>query len=281
VNPLVVSWLTGPDGLGTRLRIIRERAGLSGKELAERAGWDSPRVSKLELGRQTPTAHDIRLYVEECGAEPKLLDELLGLLGEVRVQRFSFVQRGKRGQVAIQQSHNELVAGASTLRHFGTVYVPGVLQVPDYIRRVLVESRRLHDLEVDDVEDALAERLQRQQTLYDRSKRFQLLLGESVLRWLLVPPDVMRAQLDRLLTAIGLPNVEIGVLPFGVELEWTPQQSFWIFDDVAVVEGFVGETAYEGAEAKQFLRAMELLWDQAAIGDDARRLILAAAEALP
>lgn len=280
MNPVVTSWLTGPDGLGTRLRAIRDRAGLSGKDLAERAGWDSPRVSKLELGRQVPTAEDLRVYVDACGV-PDQLDDLLGLLGEVRSQRFSFAQRGRRGQVEVQRTYSDLVAGATTIRHFGLVYMPGLLQVPDYIRRVLLESRRLHDIEVDDVEASVVERLQRQQLLYDRSKHFQLLIGESVLRWLLVPPSVMRAQLDRLHTVIGLPNVEIGVLPFGVELEWTPQQAFWLFGDVAIVEGFVGETLYEGDEAGQFSKVMDLLWAQAAVGDEARQLIHRAVDALP
>jgi transcriptional regulator with XRE-family HTH domain len=281
VNPLIVSWLTGPDGLGTRLRAVRDRAGIAGKDLAESAGWDPPRVSKLELGKQMPTADDVRTYVALCGGSPELLAELLDLQVQAQTEKLTFRQRSAHGQAPTQRTYNELVAASKVVRHFETVFVPGLIQVPDYARRVFVEQRQLHDLEVDDVEAAVAERLQRQQFVYDSAKRFEFLLAEPVLRWLVAPAPVMRAQLDRLLAAIGLANVEIGVVPLGVELTWTPQHSFQMYDDVAVVETFLGEVTYEGAAAGQFARAMELLWSEAVTGDDARRLILAAAEALP
>jgi transcriptional regulator with XRE-family HTH domain len=281
VNPLIVSWLTGPDGLGTRLRISRDLAGITGKDLAEAAGWDPPRVSKLELGRQLPTADDVRTYMRLCDGSPELLAELLDLQYQAQTEKLTFRERGANGQAQTQRTYNELVAASKTVRHFETVYVPGLLQVPDYARSVFAEQRRLHGLDVDDVDDAVAERLQRQQFVYDTSKRFEFLLAEPVLRWLIVPPTVLRAQLDRLLAAIGLPNVEIGIVPLGVQLEWTPQHSFQMYDDTAVIETFIGEVTYDGAEAGQLARAMQLMWSQAAAGEDARRLILAAIEALP
>lgn len=280
MNPLIVSWLTGPEGLGTRLRGLRDRAGVSGKDLAARAGWDAPRVSKLELGKQLPTADDIRAYVEVCEA-PELLDELLALQEEARTQRFTFKQRALHGQAAVQKSYTDLVRDSKLVRHFETVYIPGLLQVPDYARHVLEEQIRLHGHQVDDVDAAVADRLQRQQFLYDSGKRFEFILCEPVLRWLIVPAGVMHAQLDRLHAAMGMPNVQVGIVPLGVELEWTPQHSFQTYDDTAVSETFIGEVTYEGAEALEFARVMSLLWSEAVKGEEARRLIVAATNALP
>jgi hypothetical protein len=90
---------------------------------------------------------------------------------------------------------------------FETVCVPGLLQTPGYDRRVLTEMVELHDLDISDVDAAVASRIQRQQLLYDTSKRFEFLLAGPVLRWLPCPPDVMRGQLDRLPTVVGLPNM--------------------------------------------------------------------------
>lgn len=280
MNPMITSWLTSPDGLSTRLRTLRDDAGLTGKDLADAAGWDPPRVSKLELGKQLPTESDVRRYVDLCGAAAHL-DELLKLQLQAQSLKLTFKQRMANGQATVQRSYNDLVANSTVIREFDTAYVPGLLQVPDYARRVLAESHRLHELEIDDVEAAVGERMQRQRLLYDPSKRFEFLLAESVLRWLIVPPAAMRAQLDRLLGAIGLPNIKIGVLPFGVELKWTPQHSFQTYDDLALVETFFDEVAYEGADGAQFSRVMSLMWEEALSGDDARRLIVAAMSALP
>ncbi len=43
-----------PTGFGSRLRVLREAAGLSQRELAERAGCNQFTVAKLERGLQEP-----------------------------------------------------------------------------------------------------------------------------------------------------------------------------------------------------------------------------------
>jgi hypothetical protein len=96
----------------------------------------------------------------------------------------------RRGQVAVQDNYNQLVAESQVNRHFETVYVPGLLQTPDYARRILTEMVELRDLNMSDVDAAVASRMQRQQLLYDTSKRFEFLLAEPVLRWLLCPPTL-------------------------------------------------------------------------------------------
>jgi Domain of unknown function (DUF5753) len=62
--------------------------------------------------------------------------------------------------------------------------------------------------------------------------QFELLLAEPVLRWLPCPTEVIRAQLDRLQTVIGLPNARLGVVPLGGQLDTMPQNSFVLYDDV-------------------------------------------------
>jgi len=158
--------------------------------------------------------------------------------------------------------------------------VPGLLQTAEYARHVLGEMVELHDLEVRDVDAAVATRMQRQQMLYDQSKRFEFLMAEPVLRWLLCPAGAMRGQLDRLQTVIGLPNVRFGIVPMGVPLRAAPQNSFQLYNDVAIVETFIGETTHQGDEAAAYQRALQRLWDDAASGEDARRLIIRAADQL-
>ncbi|WP_255511180.1 helix-turn-helix transcriptional regulator [Micromonospora sp. WP24] len=274
-------WLTQPDGLADRLRALRTQAGLSGKELAEANGWAPSKVSRLENGRQMPAPADLYAWARSCGADDITAQDLLRMLGEVQAAHRGWRRRMRQGQAAVQDSYNQLVAESRLIRHFETVYVPGLLQTADYARRVLTEMVELHNLDIADVDAAVATRMQRQQLLYDTSKQFEFLLAEPVLRWLLTTPEVMRGQLDRLQTVVGVPNIRFGILPLGAPLTITPQNSFQMYDDVAIVETFVGETTYRDDEAATYTRAIERLWQEAVTGEDARRLIVRAAQDLP
>jgi hypothetical protein len=93
---------------------------------------------------------------------------------------------------------------------------------------------------------------------------------------MLCPPEAMAAQLDRLQSAMNLPNVRFGIIPFGVQIPVTPQNAFQMYDDIAIIETFVSETVHRGPEADAYARVMDLLWAQAVTGAQARRLILQA-----
>lgn len=280
MNP-IEEWLTQPEGLADRLRALRTQAGLSGKQLAEANNWAPSKVSRLENGRQMPAPADIHAWARACGADDTAAQELLAMLGEVQAVHRDWRRRMRQGQAAVQDSYNQLVTESRLIRHFETVYVPGLLQTADYARRVLNEMVELHNLDVTDVDAAVASRMQRQQLLYDSNKRFEFLLAEPVLRWLLCSPDVMRGQLDRLQTVVGVPNIRFGILPFGVQLATTPQNSFQMYDDVAIVETFVGETTHRDDEAAAYAKAIDRLWNDAVTGEEARRLIVHAARDLP
>lgn len=275
-------WLTRPEGLATRLRAMRVQAGLTGKDLAEAHGWQQSKVSRIENGKQMPSDEDLTAWANTCDGWA-YMDELQRLRDEAQAVHVTFRSRMRQGQKQVQEDYNKLVEDSTQIRHFETVYMPGLLQVPDYSRRVLREMISLHNLEIDDVDAAVAARLQRQQLLYDTSKTFEFLLAEPVLRWLLCPPAVMRSQLDRLQTVIGLDRVRFGILPMGVELATTPQNSFQIYvadEPVVALETFVGEDFARGDVAAHYERVLDLMWEEAVTGDQARELIVAAARDL-
>jgi hypothetical protein len=141
----------------------------------------------------------------------------------------------------------------------------------------------LHDLPVDDTDAAVAKRIRQQANLYDPEKRFEFIIGEPVLRYLLVPPSVMRGQLDRLLAVIGMDRIRFGIIPMGRELKWTPQHSFQIYvgdEPVVEVESIVKGPWYRGEDADRFGRFFDWLWEEAVEGAEARDLIMSAIRAL-
>ncbi len=279
MKPTIRDWLTQPDGLAARLRALRARAGLNGKELAERLGWPAAKVSRFENGVRMPSAGDLEAWASACG-DPEAADGLIDLLAEAQSVHLDWKRRNRHGLTSVQASYNELVERSSELRSFQVAIVPGLLQVPDYARRMLSQVPELLGTEVDDLDGAVAKRMERQRFLYDTSKHFEFIVTEAVLRWRLCPPPVMLAQLDRLQTAIDLPNVRFGVVPFARQLATTPQTAFSLFDDVAKVETPLGESTHTGDESAFYTRLMERLWADAVQGEQARQLIIQAAHEL-
>jgi transcriptional regulator with XRE-family HTH domain len=276
-------WLS-QQGLGTRLRALRAQAGLSGKDLADANGWAQSKVSRIESGKQQPSVSDIEAWARTASASPETVTGLLAKREEAQVWHATFKARMRGGQEDVQKSYTDLAAQSSLIRHYENVFVPGPLQVPEYTRRVLEEMAALHSLEIDDVGAAVTERMRRQQMLYDPAKRWEFLLAEPVLRWLLCPPAVMRAQLDRLQTVIGLERIRFGIIPMGVQLATSPQDNVEIYageETIAVAETFIGETWHRDSEAEAYSRAVDHLWKDAVEGDAARELIVRAARALP
>lgn len=91
----------------------------------------------------------------------------------------------------------------------------------------------------------------------------------------------MRAQLDRLILALGMSNLEFGIILPGTVLPVAPMAGFLIADDVTVVETFTSADTLRGEESAKYAEFADGLMAQAITGDDARDLVTAAARDLP
>jgi transcriptional regulator with XRE-family HTH domain len=265
--------------IGRQLRALRERAGIDGKDLAAQLGWSASKVSRLELARQGVSPADIAAWIAATDGTPDQRAKLLGLLDQAREEEHTLRRRARHGQAAIQAGYNTLVERSSLIRLFQTAVVPGLLQTPEYARVILTAAQRQLQLSVEDVEAAVATRMERQRYLYS-GRRFELLIAEPALRWGIVPPEVMREQIDRLHGVIGLGNVRLGILPLGVPLDLVPLHTFAMYDDLVCVETFGREHRYTGPEAETYAAVFDTLWQSAATGHEARRLLTRIADDL-
>jgi hypothetical protein len=87
--------------------------------------------------------------------------------------------------------------------------VPGLLQTPEYTRRLLLE---LGTVEADTVHESVAARIERQEVLYDESKTVDAIITETALAWQPWPANVAREQIHRLRALAAQPNVRIGIV---------------------------------------------------------------------
>ncbi|WP_066938774.1 helix-turn-helix domain-containing protein [Microtetraspora fusca] len=261
--------------LGAELRRLREEAHLSGKELAERLGWQASKVSRIENARQTATEDDVVTWGQAVGAVPDTVDDLIERARGLVERHDSWRQRHRSGLAALQEDLRDLESRTRTFRAFEPGIVIGLLQTAEYARNIFTRVRRLYEA-TDDIDAAIRVRMQRQEILYDPARSFRFVLPEAVLRYRFAPLDVMRGQMDRLLAVTTLPNVEFGVIATGALLPTTLVNPFWIYNDSLVgVATKTKEILLRDPEDIAFYaREFEDLCAVAAFGEDARRLIV-------
>jgi excisionase family DNA binding protein len=68
---VVPAWRDDPRRAGTRLRALREAAGLSQLQLAAASGVTHEAISNLEGGRRAPFAHTVRQLAQALHVEPE------------------------------------------------------------------------------------------------------------------------------------------------------------------------------------------------------------------
>lgn len=261
------------EALGLQLRELRRGARLTGRQLAESQGWHPSKISKIEAGRQTPSEADVEAWAGAC-ARPDLADELTASLRMLEEQYVEFRRLFRAGQRAHQNALAEIEAETGFTRNFENVIVPGLLQTPEYARCILGE--RLEDVAgVDDLDDAVIARMQRQQALYRTGKRFHFVITEAVLRYLLCPPEVMAGQLDRLVSLSTLTTIRFGVISFQTQLPVMPIHGFYIYDERAVhVENFTAALKLtQPSEIAAYAKLFGQLAEVARYGAEARALI--------
>lgn len=281
---------TRHDTLGTALQKARKAANLTGEELAERCGFRTKsgnlakdKISKIESGKQLITADEVDAWANATGVGERVRDQWKLLAEQAEEHRSSnYRKRGAQGQQPVQKAFTDLAEETSRFTFFEMTFLPRYLQIPDYTRAVLQEHHDKHGT-IDDVAAATRERQSSTRFLYDDSKKFHFLIDEPVLRRTRFPASIMRPQLLHLMSVIGLDNVTLAVYPsLSRPVNSLTESSFELFDDIGYIE-----TALEDAprlladDVEELEKLFERYWEDAAIGEDARTIILDAIAHLP
>ncbi|WP_084654872.1 helix-turn-helix domain-containing protein [Nocardia altamirensis] len=266
------------ESLGARLREIRFAAGLSGAELARRNRWDPSKVSKIEYGKIKPSLDDISAYCRDCNAEDQLAD-LQATRQNIDTAYLEWRKVLSTGTKRRQQASIKWESEARILRWYEPTLIPGLLQTADYaagiIRKVIAFQQIPNDLD-----QGVANRMERQQVLYQRDHLFHFVIAEQALYTTVGDDQTMAGQMDRLIAVQGMPRVTLGIIPRTAPFE-TATTGFVMFDSrMVLVEEITAELSItQPRELQVYHRTFDVLASQALTGEGARALIRKALEA--
>ncbi|MEU8132489.1 helix-turn-helix domain-containing protein [Streptodolium elevatio] len=244
--------------LAAEFRRMREAAGLTCEEVAERLLVSASKISRIETGHRGVSLRDARDLMDIYGVTDKRQREAtMELAREAR----------RRGWWS---AYSDLLPGpyigleseASSICNYQTLTVPGLLQIEEYAQAVIGTGLVVEEAEV---ARRTAARMRRQERLGAPGLAFWAVLDEAAVRRPVGGSDVMVRQLDHLIAMARLPAVTIQVLPFAAGAYPSMGWPFVILSfpdqldhDVVMVENSVGELYLEkSSEVERFRTGFE------------------------
>ncbi|WP_219414048.1 helix-turn-helix domain-containing protein [Pseudonocardia nigra] len=192
--------------LGRELRRLRERAGIPREAAANELECDVSKISKLETGKQTLQAAEVRALLTLYGADEGEAEQILAIAREARKRSSHRVPEWVRAYVGLE-------AEATEIKYFHVELVPGLLQTEAYTRAVTRAADPTRNPA--EVERLVAARGERQARLLGGNPpQLWVVINEAVMRRVVGGQSVMIEQLERLLELAQLPTVSLQVLPF-------------------------------------------------------------------
>jgi transcriptional regulator with XRE-family HTH domain len=264
------------------MREIRKDAGLSGRALAAATGQHFTRVSKIENGVQPPSDNDIRDWCHACAAELQIPD-LIATARSVESAYLEFRRQARAGMRRVLGAHTTTrYERTKAFQIYEHNVIPGLFQTRAYSAAML--SFWIEFLNVpNDIDAAVAARMERQRVLFKREKQFAVVLEEQALRTWFGTTEVQEEQLHRLLDVMSIPTVSLGIIPLMTERTGVPSAGFWIFDSsmVALETPTASVEVTRPQEIELYVRMFEHLQAAASYGAAARALIIRALGELP
>lgn len=232
--------------LGRRLRLLREEAGLTLDAAAPALDWSVSKLSRIEIAQQAVDVHGVRSMLDLYGMGGEQWAELTALAREA----------GRRGWWRAYGIGDNSYVGfeteAAQVQEFASGIVPGLLQVSGY-SEALFHASPVRRTEAE-VQREVAVRMIRQERLTsaDDELRLVAIVAEAVLHNPVGGAEVLRAQLDHLVTAAALETVSLQVLPTAIGAHSALASGFSVLSfgdlgepDMAYVEHALGAVHIE------------------------------------
>ena len=184
------------DALAARMHEIRKDAELTARQVALTAGWHESKCSRIEHARTMPSPEDIRTWCSICGVPDQAADLTAALRGidSMYVEWRRMIRSGMR---RLQEAPLPLYERTRQFRIYEPGVIPGLFQTADYARARMGRIVEFNGIP-DDLDTAVAARLERQRVLRRGDHRFAVVLEEWALRSRIGSTEMMAGQLTHL-----------------------------------------------------------------------------------
>ncbi|WP_116213304.1 helix-turn-helix domain-containing protein [Streptomyces olivoreticuli] len=213
--------------LGTELRKLRERAGLTSTAAAALHGVNQARMSSIEAGRYPVSADRVRTFARNYSCPDETLIDALASMTGGRTRGWWDEYREHLPASFLDLA--ELEHHAVGLHVAVVTHIPGLLQTVDHARAVIQEV--VPPMRAFEVEHRLSHRMKRQGILYGKSPvPYSAIIHEAALRMEFGGASTARTQLRHLMESSELDNITIRVIPFiGRAIPGTGQSTDYVF----------------------------------------------------
>lgn len=198
--------------IGSLFAELRAAAEMSTSVAAEKAGFSNATLNRMENGIR-PTSPEAAAALLTVYAVPKVERKRIltlissplsptwwSLLADIRVTRQPIL--------AIFE------AQATKISHVNVVRVPGLLQIPAYVRSLIYANEGM----TEESEHRIKSRLQRQEVLRKpRAPKYFAVLEEAALRRMHGGAEVMAEQIQHIADMAEMPHIDVRVAPFDLE----------------------------------------------------------------
>ncbi len=263
--------------LGKRLRELRNQHGLTVEDVAERLLCSITKISRLETAGRRPSLRDVRDLCELYGVDESTSAELMNLTREARKQEWwkQYTDLKLDTLLGLEQE-------ATAITNYTMYYIPALLQTEEYTR-VIVKAIA-PKISPDIYQQRVEVRMKRQELVLDKEDRprYRVLIDEAVLRRCVGGPQVMAAQLDKVLQTEQAGKVTVQVVPFDVGAHAAQDSNFILFElgdsadlsPVVFVEGLTGNHYLEKPDQiARYREALDYLRDSALSPRDSIQLV--------
>jgi transcriptional regulator with XRE-family HTH domain len=273
--------------LAAELRRLRERADLTGDQVAERTKWSASKISRIENAHTVPRTAEVKKLLALYGVEGRSAEKLLALAEDA-------ADKGWWETNSLAPEYSALIgmeAEALSALSWAPLIVPGLLQTGDYAREVtngFVEG--IAAVSPAETRRRVEARLARQQVLTrDNPLQLSAVLDQSVLFRRFGNRTVMQSQITQLLELSERDNISLHILPLdGPHPIGTGAFVFLEFDkvydvtypDVVYLEHLTGgRYVEEEDETYRYRRSFDRLTELAEDDGKSREILIAARDA--
>jgi hypothetical protein len=205
------------------------------EQVARAREWSVSKFTRIENGNSPISKSDLEGLLRYYGVTDQgRIDELVALARSARLPEWwTNLYHGDDKAFSAYLGWED---GASSIRMCQGLVIPGLLQTEPYMRTLMATYKS----QPEDIEEAVALRLERQKRISKRAPLQIYVLDETIIRRPI--GDVMPAQLEHLLRVAEKPSVTIRIVPyegihFGLKGSFVLLGFEGHLDDVLYLEG--------------------------------------------